>query len=131
MNPMLRSLTYEQLLTYYNNMVSPKKGTKRLSGSKRAGLSAMQDAYMEIVARVQKAQADQDCIEVGMRVMVTPASLTLDFRVPMEAIILKIDKYPTIKTQAIIRFLDGTTNCLCIDRCRAVMPEGVTQLGRR
>lgn len=128
---MLRPLSYEQLLTYYNNMVSPKRGTKSFSGSKKSKSSAIQDAYMEIVARVQKAQEDQECIEVGMRVMVTPASLTLDFRVPMEAIVLKIDKHPTIKTQVIIRFLDGTTNCLCIDRCRAVMPVGITPLGRR
>jgi hypothetical protein len=125
MNPMLRSLAYEQLLTYYNNMVNPKKG-RRIGGGRKAGISTMQDAYMEIVARVEKAQASVLALEPGMRVMVVPAGLTLEFRVPIEATIID-----GMGDTCRIKLLDGTIQTVGRDKCRAVLPEGVNALGRR
>lgn len=123
MNPMLRSLTYAQLVTYYDNMVGVKVGKRP---TKKASADARHDAYMEIVARVEKAQKDVSALEVGMRVMVTPTSLTLDFRVPEEAKIVDMNA-----TDCMLLFLDGRNVSVGKDKVRPVLPAGVTPLGRR
>lgn len=124
MNPMLRALDYDQLLAYYNGLVAPKKGAKSAPSSKRR--AAIHDAYLEIVARVEKAQASVLALEPGMRVMVVPAGLTLDFRVPIEATVID-----GMGDSCIIKLIDGTVQTVGRDKCRAVLPVGVNALGRR
>lgn len=125
---MLRALTYEQLITYYEGIVGVKKpnGKTKPVRQRKVSASTIQDTYMEIIARVEKAQKDVNAFEVGMRVMVTPVTVALDFRVPEEAYIVDV-----MKDGCTIRFLDGRMQDLLREKCRPVNPLGISPLGRR